>query len=46
MIQDYYTGKYLKYDDDLKKYIKITMGQGLMDWGRPGKYDKSDKNDL
>ena len=26
MIQDYYTGTYLKYDDDLKKYINIQMG--------------------
>ena len=38
MIQDYYTGEYLKYDDDLKKYIDIKMGQMLIDWARPGKF--------
>ena len=38
MIQNYTSGEYLKYDDNLKKIINIKMGQMLMDWARPGKF--------
>ena len=37
LVQNYYTGKYLKYDAELKRIIKIEMGQKLIDWARPGK---------